>query len=195
MLRLLAVSNMYPTQEAPESGSFVEQQIKGLKQIGLNVDLMLVDRNKKGMRVYLGLGRKVRERVTEFHADLVHVMYGGVIADEVTRNVGDRPTIVSFCGSDLLGENLSGAFRRLISGYGVMASRRSAKQASGIVVKSNNLRDALPCDVDLSKVRVIPNGIDLQLFKPLDRNACRTRLGWRRDCFHVVFAAIGADPC
>src|SRR5687767_106770 len=111
MLRLLAVTNIYPYPETPESGTFVEQQIKGLKQIGLNVDVMLVDRARKGMRVYLGLGRKVRERVAEFHPDVVHVMYGGVMADEVTRSVKNRPTIISFCGSDLLGENLSGAFR------------------------------------------------------------------------------------
>ncbi len=195
MLRLLAVTNMYPTQEAPELGSFVEQQIKGLRQIGLNVDVMLVDRARRGMRVYLSLGRKVRARAAEFQADVVHVMYGGVIADEVTRNVRDRPTIVSFCGSDLLGENLSGSLRKLISRYGVLASHRSAKQASGIVVKSKNLRDALPSDTTLSKVRVIPNGLDLELFKPLNRRACRDRLGWSNNGFHVLFATNGADPC
>src|SRR5215510_4365049 len=114
-MRILAVTNAYPTPETPASGAYIEQQIKGLKKIGLNVDVMFVNRAQSGMRCYLGLGRKVRERVTECHTDIIHVMYGGVIADKVMRNVEGLPAVVSFCGSDLLGENLSGATRKLIS--------------------------------------------------------------------------------
>src|SRR5262249_40881662 len=154
-------------------GTFVEQQIKGLKQIGLEVDVMFVERVQRGMATYVGLGRKVQARMRNFHADLIHVMYGGVMADEITRAVDGIPTIVSFCGSDLLGELLSGKVRRVISGYGVMASRRAARRAAGIVVKSKNLQDALPTDVNASKVRLIPNGIDLERFRPLDRQKCR----------------------
>jgi glycosyltransferase involved in cell wall biosynthesis len=121
-------------------------------------------------------------------------MYGGVMADEATRAVIDRPTVVSFCGDDLLGELLSGFLRRLISGYGVMASHRAARRACGIVVKSKNLQDALPDDVDRSKVRIIPNGVDLERFKPLNRDKCRQRLGWSGDRFHVLFPANDGDP-
>ena len=185
-MRVLAVTNMYPTPHAPTSGTFVEQQIKGLKQIGVEVDVMFVDRKRKGMGVYLGLGSEVRARMRSFQANLIHVMYGGIMADQVTRAVNDVPTVVSFCGSDLLGELLSGSIRRLISGYGVVASRRAAKRATGIVVKSKNLQDALPADVDGSKVRLIPNGVDLERFKPLDREKCREQLGWTIDAFHVL---------
>lgn len=194
MLQILAVTNMYPTPQAPASGTFVEQQIKGLSQIGLDVDVMFVDRAQRGMRAYLGLGGQIRSRIADLQPDLVHIMYGGVMADKVTRAVDDRPTVVSFCGSDLLGELLSGYVRKLIAGYGLLASHRAARRASGIVVKSKNLQDALPDDVSRSKVRIIPNGIDLERFKPLSRDKCRDRLRWSACCFHVVFPANSGDP-
>ena len=193
-LRILAVTNVYPSTDAPASGTFVEQQLKGLRQIGLNVDVMVVDRLERGMSCYLGLGRKVQARMVSCQPDLVHVMYGGVMADMVTRAVGDVPTVVSFCGSDLLGELLSGPVRKFVSRYGVMASHKAARRATGIIVKSQNLRDALPNHVDHSKVRIIPNGIDLERFRPLSQETCRARLGWNANHFHVLFPTNGGDP-
>src|SRR5258708_2193647 len=117
ILRVLAVTNMYPTRETPDRGTYVEQQIKGLKQIGVDIQVMVVDRVQKGATAYFGMGRQVRALITEFQPDIVHVMYGGVMADMVTRAVDDVPTVVSFNGSDLLGELLSGPIRKFISRY------------------------------------------------------------------------------
>jgi glycosyltransferase involved in cell wall biosynthesis len=194
-MRILAVTNMYPMPHNPVLGTFIEQQINGLRQIGLEVEVMVVDRFTKGMSVYLTLKKLLAQRVLDFQPDIVHAMYGGILADVVTRHVHDRPTVVSFCGSDLLGELLSGIFRRVVSGYGVLASHRSAKRACGIIVKSKNLRDALPSSVSTSKIRIIPNGVNLDLFKPLARDSCRARLGWENDRLHVLFPTnCGGDP-
>jgi glycosyltransferase involved in cell wall biosynthesis len=194
MPRILAVTNMYPTPLAPWSGTFVEHQVKSLTHIGLAVDVVVINRLQEGMCAYLDLERRVQSRIEEFEPDVVHVMYGGVMADKVTRIVKDRPTIVSFCGSDLLGEHLSGTLRRLISEYGVRASYKAARRAAGIIVKSKNLQAALPCDVEQSKIKIIPNGIDLDRFKPLDLCECRRRLTWDPNTFHVLFPANSGDP-
>ena len=187
-MRVLAVTNMYPTPHAPALGTFVEQQIKGLRQVGLSVEVTFVDRVQKGIKTYLGLSQRLRSRIADFQPHLVHVMYGGVIADTATRAVKDIPVVVSFCGSDLLGEYFSGPVRRLAGGYGVLASRWAARRSSGIVVKSQSLLDALPSHVERSKIRIIPNGIDLQRFKPLDRSGCREKLGWSENRFHIIFS-------
>ncbi|HBH81730.1 MAG TPA: hypothetical protein DDY39_18040 [Nitrospira sp.] len=63
------------------------------------------------------------------------------------------------------------------------------------MVKSRNLEQALPATVIRSKVRIIPNGIDLKRFKPIDQADCRNRLGWDPNRFHVLFPAnVGGDP-
>lgn len=173
----------------------MEQQIKSLRQIGLDINVLVVDRALKGMGAYWDLNRRIRARVASFQPDLVHVMYGGIMAYMATYAVSQRPVVISFCGSDLLGEPLSGSLRQLIASAGVLASRRAARKVSGIVVKSKNLQDALPNDVSLLKVRIIPNGIDLHRFRPLDRNTCRHQLGWHANCFHVLFASNAGNPC
>lgn len=193
-MRILAVANMYPSSGSPASGTFVEQQVKGLREVGLCVDVMFVDRARKGAQAYLSLGRQLRRSLAECRPDIVHVMYGGIMAEVVTRAAKRVPTVVSFCGSDLLGERLSGTVRRLVSGVGVLASYCAARRASGIVVKSRNLERALPATIHREKVRIIPNGIDLELFKPLDRDTCRTKLGWGPDEFHIVFPTNNGDP-
>ena len=189
------MTNIYPTPWAPASGVFVEQQIEGLRKVGLDVDLIFVKRAQSGMSAYLGLGRQIRSKIAGFQPDLVHVMYGGVMAEVVTHVVDRVPTVVSFCGSDLLGQPLSNTVRRLIARCGVLASWRAARRACGIVTKAKNLCNALPEDVDRAKVRIIPNGVDLERFKPLDRHACRARLGWAEDAFHVLFPTNSGDPC
>src|SRR5437773_572159 len=139
MRRILAVTNIYPTSSNPTLGTFVEQQIKGLKQVGLDIDVLLVDRAHKGMKVYLTTGLQIRARIRDFQPDIVHAMYGGVMADVVTAAVDRTPTVVSFCGDDLLGELLSGPVRKFISKCGILSSYRAARRAHGIVVKSKNL--------------------------------------------------------
>ena len=194
-MRVLAVTNLYPTPQRPGSGTFVEQQIVGLRRIGLDVDVMFVNRGEGGMGSYFTMGAELQNRIEHFQPDVVHIMYGGVLAERVTRIVKDRPTVVSFCGSDLLGERLSGPLRRIISEYGVFASHIAARRAVGVVVKSRNLEEALPATVDRSKVRIIPNGIDLERFRPLEQVDCRKKLGWNANKFHVLFPANSGDPC
>jgi glycosyltransferase involved in cell wall biosynthesis len=193
LMRILAVTNMYPTAHAPDAGVFVEQQIEGLRRIGLEVEVLFVDRLQRGMRAYAGLRSKTRDRVKDFQPHVVHSMYGGVLARQVTSAIKDRPTVVTFHGSDLLGENLSGMLRKLISRYGVWCSGRAAEHASGVIVVSKGLMDALPKKVNRSKIRVIPCGIDLERFQPFDQQSCRERLGWDPARFHILFLG-SRDP-
>jgi teichuronic acid biosynthesis glycosyltransferase TuaC len=193
-MRLLAVTNMYPTPRAPASGAFVKQQIKGLREIGVNVEVMFLDRLQRGPSVYyFGFKRQLRARIADFQPDIVHVMYGGVMADRVIGAINDRPTVVTFHGSDLLGEHLSGTLRELAAYYGVWCSLRAAHRANAIIAVSKRLVDALPTKLQRSKVRVIPCGIDLERFRTLDQHICRERLGWDPDRLHILFPG-SRDP-
>ncbi|MGE0821953.1 MAG: glycosyltransferase [Candidatus Binatia bacterium] len=204
MLRVLAVTNVYPTVQAPGVGTFIEQQVKGLEASGVEVDLLFIDRPRQGMSAYLHVGGQVRRRLAMFRPHVVHAMYGGIMADEVGRAVRDTPLVVSFCGEDLLGEPLSayleagkpvaGCLRKIIAGYGVWASYRAARRAHRIVVKSKNLQEALPRDVDPTKVHIIPNGVDLERFRPMDQREARRRLGWPAETLVVLFVTAAGVP-
>ena len=193
-MRVLAVTNIYPTPNDEARGTFVEQQVKGLRSVGVEVEVLYINRALSGATAYLGVQDRVRRALRSYDADIVHVMYGGVMAWLVTNAVRTQPTIVTFHGSDLLGENLAGPWRRLIAGLGVKCSKRSAHRAAGVVVVSPSLRDVLPATVSRSRIRVIPCGIDVNRFVPLDRDECRRQLGWSSDRFVVLFNSNGGDP-
>jgi teichuronic acid biosynthesis glycosyltransferase TuaC len=186
-VRALIVTNMYPTVARPHAGAFVAAQVESLRNIGVEIEVCHLDRQVEGRNVYRGLAQNVEQFVSAFEPEVVHAQYGGVMASEVSRRIRDRPVLVSFCGDDLLGGAGGGLIERSSRAYGVRASRRAAARAAGIVVKSRNLFEALPKRVDRARVWVLPNGVDLSRFRPLDRSECQAKLGWDPARKHVLF--------
>ncbi len=193
-MQILAVTNMYPSDDFPGNGVFVHEQIKSLMAVGLRVRVEFIDRRRDGPSAYYQMGTRLAKAIAEFGPNLIHVMYGGVMAQRIMRRFHARPILVTFHGSDLLGENLSGWGRKLISRYGVWCSKRAAKGADGIIVVARRLLRALPRAVLAPKVHVLPCGIDLARFKPMDPLWCRRQLQWSADSFHVLFASSNGDP-
>jgi glycosyltransferase involved in cell wall biosynthesis len=190
-MRVLVVTNDYPTPALPHRGVFVKEQVESLRAIGIDVRVLHLDRASGGRGVYRALPRLLREALEAHKPDLAHAMYGGVMADLVARVLVETPLVISFCGNDLFGEGAANLPRRLTGRFGVVCSRRAARRARAIVVKSRGLLTALPGDVDRGSVWLVPNGVDLDLFKPVDAAACRATLGWAQDRRHVLFPA---DP-
>lgn len=187
-MKVLAVVNMLPQQASPRAGTFVARQIEGLRRIGLHVDVLLIDRPNRGALTYGRTGGEVRRALQATRYDVVHVTYGGVMAFLATRAVGPVPVVVSFCGVDLLGADYGSLRYRLRTAVGVRASFGAARRADQIIVKSRNLEQGLPADVIRSRVTIIPNGVDLDVFRPLDRRRCREQVGWPEGRFCVLFS-------
>ena len=187
-MRVLVVTNLYPTATAPTKGTFVRKQVEALRKAGVDVSLLHADREARGRGVYLRLRGAVRRAVADSQPDVVHVMYGGVMAALVTASSTIGPVVVTFYGSDLLAGNAkTRGLTRMSSLAGVRASCYAALHASEIVAQSQVLADALPEQVDRSRVWIIPDGIDLEEFVPHDRLECQQALGWDPTAKHVLF--------
>lgn len=196
-IRVLFVTNMFPSAGSPASGIFVEQQIEGLRRAGVAGSVLFLDRVRDGRRAYAGIPRKLAKALASQPVDLVHAMYGGVMASRVARAgavLSGPPVIVTFHGSDLQGAAGSGPLTRLSAAYGVRCSRDAARRAAGVVVVAPHLASRLPHGIPPERVRVIPCGIDLERFRPIDTATCRRTLGWSEDRFHVLFATNNDDP-
>lgn len=190
-MRILIVTNAYPTAASPESGVFVAEQVRGLEARDIEMRVLHVDRLTGGMGAYRGLRARLGRELEQTRPDLVHVRYGGVLAGITTRAVRDRPVLVTFCGSDLLGSPAEPPLRRLTIGYGVRVSRRAAVRAAGVVLVAPNLCAALPRRVPRERIWIVPDPVDLARFTPLDAATCRERLGWDSARRHVLFPS---DP-
>lgn len=68
-------------RSATQDGGTSEQQEKGLRQAGVDVQVLFVDRYHNGWTQYFMLASKTRDTVRHSDPDIVHTMYGGVMAD------------------------------------------------------------------------------------------------------------------
>lgn len=191
-MRILAITNMYPTERNPAEGTFVRQQVEGLREAGLSVEVLHIDRTAKGMGVYSTAGSDIVDAVKTVQPDVVHVMYGGILSEIATRRCNDA--VVSLCGSDLFGEVSKSKVRIAAGWLGVQASLYAARRASAVVVKSEQMRSELAKHVRREKISVVPNGVDLEIFKPMSQAECREKLGWNSDIKHILFAGHPNNP-
>lgn len=172
-LRVLAVTNMYPTSDDPSFGVFVASQMESVAALGHEVTIEFIN-GRAGSGAYGSAITGLRRLAGTGRFDLVHAHYGltGFVA-----GFQPLPLVVSFCGDDLLGtpDGRGGlTFRsRIIRGL----SRNVARRAHEIICKSEGLRAALPRAVDRERAHVIPNGVDLRRFHPGDRATARAALG------------------
>jgi teichuronic acid biosynthesis glycosyltransferase TuaC len=194
-LRVLLVTNRYPTPSAPYSGTFVPPLIQALKEANVTPELYFVDRNQKGRRAYHGVVHRLRSRVNEFEPDVVHVLWGGFLALLTTHAVHNRAVVITLGGDDLLGVYLLGAdgpVEHLSRFVAVGTSRLALRRSSHIICVSRNLLEALPSHVSVAKCSIIPCGVDLNIFRPLEKRDCQRQLGWPTDCKHILFPALAS---
>lgn len=118
----------------------------------LEIDFFLV--KGKGLKGYLRHIPALRKQVRAFRPDLIHAHYSlcGMLAALAFTKV---PVITSLMGSDV---KSSGTMRRIIN----FCSRRAWKAS---IVKSGDLDSSL----QLRNKHVIPNGVDLSVFRPTDK--------------------------
>jgi glycosyltransferase involved in cell wall biosynthesis len=195
-LRVLVVTNMYPTADMPRLGIFIQRQVEGLRALGVHVDLLIEDRAHRGMGIYLGTRRRIRDALASDTVDLVHCRYGGFLALATWFGRRNVPMVLSLCGSDLLGEPQLGGFRAFAASLGARVSRWLAPRVDHVIVMSPAMASALGDAAPPERVTVVPDGTDMELFRPMDQDECRSRLGWARndDGHDVLFGGYRGAP-
>jgi glycosyltransferase involved in cell wall biosynthesis len=96
--------------------------------------------------------------------------------------------VASFCGDDLLGTPAQGIYWRVRERFARWIGLCGAQRAAALIVKSNNLLQALPARMR-DKAVVLPNGVDTSWFRPMPRTLCRASLGWNTQSRVVLFNA------
>lgn len=167
-MRVLVVTNMYPSAERPGFGTFVKVQVDSLRALGVEVKVFRVDTSASRLNYVVGV-REVARRLSTGGFDLVHVHFGlcGPMAVWQRR----YPVVVSYCGSDIMHRG-----NRVVS-------RWVARRAAAVIVKSERLKGVL----GHPEAYVIPNGVDLSMFRPMEKAYARSQLGMREGPLQVLF--------
>ena len=178
-MRVLVVTNLWPTPERPASGPFVRDQVEALRAIeGVDLELFTF---ATGARAYASAARELRRRYRGERFDVVHAHYG--LAGWTAQAIRGAPHVVTFHGTDLAHRRvgpLSRALARLI--------------ALPAPVSASLARSGLPEQSAKGRTAVLPCGVNLERFAPADRRAARERLGLDPDGPYLLFPADPARP-
>jgi glycosyltransferase involved in cell wall biosynthesis len=115
----------------------------------------------------------------------VHCHYGTITSFISLLGASSVPFVVTFHGSDVNGAN---DISKLRSSLGVFLSKFTSRFTSSNIVSNESLKIKLPVSAQ-RKSTVVPMGINIHVFKPIDRSACRKKLDWKDDDFVVLFNA------
>ena len=105
-------------------------------------------------------------------ADIIdaHYLFPDGVAATIVGRMLNIPVVMTARGTDVSLIPRYPVPRRMI--------QRACQRAAGVITVSTALKDGLVAiDVDPEHVTVLRNGVDLKLFRPLDRQATRRRLG------------------
>jgi teichuronic acid biosynthesis glycosyltransferase TuaC len=185
-VRVLVVTNLYPTERRPALGPFVRDQVEALRELNdLEVDLHAFD-PPGGIRPYLReaivLARKYRGGTSY---DVVHSHYGlaGFCALAIR---GARKRVVTFHGDDLRLPKVA-PISRLVARLSDLPATVSADLARSEAAE-------LGGPGTRRRVAVLPSGIDLERLRPIPRSEARQELGLDPDGRYLLFPADPSRP-
>jgi len=151
---------------APKPGVFMEQMAANVLvfKVGIRKRNLHLWRRSEVIEWLLKAGECHRRLVKTGDYDLVHAFFGfptGWLCYRTARRV---PYVISLRGSDVPGANARLKLEYKI--LGPLVFKPIWKRASALVACSEGLRQRALRFLPSAEIRVIPNGVDLELFHP-----------------------------
>lgn len=129
-------------------------------------------RSLYGFMYFLSILRFITRLIKDYDFDLldVHWAYPDGFAGVLLGRLSNKPVIITVRGSDI--NHFTKFFlRRKMIAYAL-------KKASRVIAVSKNMGDKVSqLGVEKSKIVVIPNGVAIDKFYPLEQNSAREKLG------------------
>lgn len=151
----------------------VDAQAASLRATGLSVQTFYV--RGRGVFGYLRAVFSLCKLVRKYSPDVIHAHYS--LCGIISIFCLGKPLIVSLMGSDVKGSGFSLAVLRFLAQY----------RWNTVIVKSEEMKN----DLGIGSAKIIPNGVDLNVFYFLDKTEARKALSWPLDRKIALFAA---DP-
>jgi teichuronic acid biosynthesis glycosyltransferase TuaC len=183
-VRVLVITNMWPTPDRQALGLFVREQVDALRRIdGLEVEVYEFIPTG-GLKPYADAYRALRKRYRTHAFDVVHAHYGLTAWSALA--VKGAPRVVTFHGTDL-GHRVAGPLSRRVLDLIDLPATASAwlarRQGGGI-----------PGAGTTRRVAVLPTGLNLERFDRIDRREARAKLGLDPAKPYLLFPADPQRP-
>ena len=155
----------------------VGNQAEALKTEGVEIEWYLL--KGKGFRGYLRNVMPLRKYMKAHQYDAIHAHYS--LSAFAASLAGAKPLVVSLMGSDV---KAAGWYKFVIRLFAWLFRWKA------IIVKSNDMYRSL----GIKRAIIIPNGVNMNRFHPMDKMECQKRLGWDPTKKHILFPANSSRP-
>jgi glycosyltransferase involved in cell wall biosynthesis len=161
-VRILLVSQMYPSAAEPDFGVFVADLERELRSLGHEVELAVLERRGGGPARHLRLALATARAARRFRPDVIYAHFL-VPAGLWGALLGRAPLVVTAHGQDVANVGRIRGVRA--------ATKLVVRRAHTVIAVSDYLRRELEERVPgaRGKTEVIDCGVDLHRFRPLER--------------------------
>lgn len=177
-MRILHITNNFPTLNFPIFGIFIKEQIESLNNLGAENEVFFINSREEGKGAYLRSLGKLHRLLKQNRYDIIHChhSFSGVIFILSARWYKTK-RLLSY-QSDPRNEGGLLLFRILYLFF------------DKIILKNK------PKDADKSKIVYLPNGVNTSFFVPMDRNQCKDKLGLNKSKRYILFMdSYNRRPC
>jgi glycosyltransferase involved in cell wall biosynthesis len=178
--RVLVVTNLWPTEADPGWGTFVQGQMESLRPLGVEYDVLFMN-GRESRANYVKAIFRLRRRLAAKQYDLIHAHFG--LSGLVARCQWRVPVVVSFLGDDVLGRFDRKGHNSFVGLMFQISSFVLARIVNAVIVKSVAMKRTLR----LASARVIPSGVNLDVFRPIEQVEARRALGLDNRPKYVLF--------
>lgn len=144
------------------------------------IELIFFNIKGKGAKGYLKNLAPLRKYINQENPNVIHAHYSlsGILT---TLAFGGRPIVVSLMGSDVLAANKLAL---------ILVKFCSRIFWQHTIAKSEEIYSHL----QLKNCSVIPNGVDVDVFKSVSKQSAIKELGWDQSKQHILFASSPKRP-
>jgi glycosyltransferase involved in cell wall biosynthesis len=162
-MKVLVVSNMYPSEDKPYWGTFVKECVDGYLREAVDTEIVVI--KKSGIIGYIKFYCCIFLKIILTHYDVVHVHYvtHSVLPVLLARIFKEFKVLLNFHGSDAFPEVHERPVRRKLKN---IISNVAIKFSDLVIVPSNYFKEKMNSIYELKDVFVSPSGgVDEQLFR------------------------------
>jgi glycosyltransferase involved in cell wall biosynthesis len=191
-MKVLIVTNMYPIDEHSYYGIFVKEYVESIESLGIKVDVFFVN-GKKSRLEYFRTIPGIRKKIINGEYDIIHAQHTYCVYQiwfgRLFKASSCPPVILTLHEGEVFapkGNRSTGAnpIKKLI--YIRALKRWACQKADHIVSVEQKVLDVLRIQNPRS---IIPPGVNIDLFKPIDRIECKQKIGSLSDGYVVFFPA------
>jgi glycosyltransferase involved in cell wall biosynthesis len=185
-VRILEVTQMWPSPEQPDLGSFLVPLTREIEALGHEVEVASISQRGGSRSKYVGLARESRAAARRFRPDVVfaHFLFPSGAAGAFAARATGAPLVVMAHGQDVA--NLG-----RIPGV-TAATRWVLRRSSAVIANSRWLAGRLSERISSAepKIEIADCGVDLEAFSPRPAAEARRALGW--DGEGPAFLCVGS---